>query len=126
MYYPFPFSTVDLWKTKIDARHNYWNYNISLAVGGRIRDRTGNIQYIHQKISKNLENFVFNRRPTAAGSQLHAVPYEQPNRIGWKMSAWLDSSPRYLLHVHRSSYDILRGPRFLSLRQRFSTVHSGR
>lgn len=35
------FSTVDLWKTKIDASHNYWNYNTTLAVGGRIRDRAG-------------------------------------------------------------------------------------
>lgn len=35
-----PLSTVDLWKTKIDARHNYWNYNETLAVGGRIRDRS--------------------------------------------------------------------------------------
>ncbi|XP_055710937.1 protein bark beetle [Phlebotomus papatasi] len=32
-------STLDVWKTKIDARHNYWNYNTTLAVSGRIRDR---------------------------------------------------------------------------------------
>uniref|UniRef100_A0A7G3AYY4 Putative scavenger receptor n=1 Tax=Lutzomyia longipalpis TaxID=7200 RepID=A0A7G3AYY4_LUTLO len=32
-------STLDVWKTKIDARHNYWHYNTTLAVSGRIRDR---------------------------------------------------------------------------------------
>lgn len=55
------FSTVDLWKTKIIATHNYWNYNETLAVGGRIRDRAGNniftcrqlimaIEFIHRLI----------------------------------------------------------------------------
>lgn len=28
-----------MWKTKIDARHNYWSYNETLAVSSRIRDR---------------------------------------------------------------------------------------
>ncbi|XP_058814213.1 protein bark beetle isoform X1 [Topomyia yanbarensis] len=32
-------STLDIWKTKIDAKHNYWSYNETLAVGSRIRDR---------------------------------------------------------------------------------------
>lgn len=60
LYYSFQFSTVDLWKTKIDARHNYWNYNITLAVGGRIRDRTGNFLYsfIHIKHINNLLRFL--------------------------------------------------------------------
>ncbi|KFB47778.1 AGAP009143-PA-like protein [Anopheles sinensis] len=31
--------TLDVWKTKIDARHNYWSYNETLAVSSRIRDR---------------------------------------------------------------------------------------
>lgn len=35
----FYISTQELWKTKIDAAHNYWGYNITLAVGARIRDR---------------------------------------------------------------------------------------
>lgn len=39
--YYFYYSTVDLWKTRIDAAHNYWNYNDTLAVGGRIRDKSG-------------------------------------------------------------------------------------
>lgn len=38
---PSIISTIDLWKTKVDAAHNYWNYNETLAVGGRIRDRFG-------------------------------------------------------------------------------------
>ncbi|XP_062547876.1 protein bark beetle isoform X1 [Armigeres subalbatus] len=32
-------STLDVWKTKIDATLNYWSYNGTLAVGSRIRDR---------------------------------------------------------------------------------------
>uniref|UniRef100_A0A8D8T2J5 Protein bark beetle n=2 Tax=Cacopsylla melanoneura TaxID=428564 RepID=A0A8D8T2J5_9HEMI len=32
-------SVIDIWKTPIDARYNYWGYNETLAVGGRVRDR---------------------------------------------------------------------------------------
>ncbi|GBO98348.1 Protein bark beetle [Eumeta japonica] len=32
--------SLDLWRTRIDAKHNYWSYNESSAVGGRIRDRS--------------------------------------------------------------------------------------
>ncbi|KAF5304533.1 hypothetical protein FQA39_LY09584 [Lamprigera yunnana] len=32
-------STLELWKTKIDAAHNYWGVNTTLAVRGRIRDQ---------------------------------------------------------------------------------------
>lgn len=28
-----------MWKTPIDAKHNWWGYNESLAVLGRIKDR---------------------------------------------------------------------------------------
>lgn len=42
----FFFSTIDLWKTKIDATHNYWSYNETLAVGSRIRDRIDNPQLL--------------------------------------------------------------------------------
>ncbi|XP_038215102.1 protein bark beetle isoform X2 [Zerene cesonia] len=33
---------LDLWRTRIDAKHNYWSYNESLAVAGRIRDQSDN------------------------------------------------------------------------------------
>ncbi|KAF5303544.1 hypothetical protein FQR65_LT08145 [Abscondita terminalis] len=33
-------STLEVWKTKIDAAHNYWGVNTTLAVRGRIRDQT--------------------------------------------------------------------------------------
>ncbi|XP_034826785.1 protein bark beetle isoform X2 [Maniola hyperantus] len=33
---------LDLWRTRIDAKHNYWSYNESLAVAGRIRDESDN------------------------------------------------------------------------------------
>lgn len=29
----------DVWKTPIDAKHNYWGFNETLAVSGRIKDR---------------------------------------------------------------------------------------
>lgn len=28
-----------MWRSSVDARHNYWGYNETLAVAGRIRDR---------------------------------------------------------------------------------------
>lgn len=30
----------DVWKTPIDARNNYWGFNETIAVSGRIRDRS--------------------------------------------------------------------------------------
>lgn len=34
----YPCSTLELWKTRIDAVYNYWGFNTTLAVSGRIRD----------------------------------------------------------------------------------------
>ncbi|OWR46233.1 Neurotrypsin [Danaus plexippus plexippus] len=31
--------SLDVWRTRVDAKHNYWSYNESLAVAGRVRDR---------------------------------------------------------------------------------------
>lgn len=39
-YNPHMVSSLELWRTKIDAKHNYWSYNESLAVAGRIRDQS--------------------------------------------------------------------------------------
>ncbi|KAI8422542.1 hypothetical protein MSG28_006346 [Choristoneura fumiferana] len=33
---------LELWRTRIDAKHNYWSYNETLAVAGRIRDQSDN------------------------------------------------------------------------------------
>ncbi|XP_045494665.1 protein bark beetle isoform X1 [Colias croceus] len=41
-YNPNAMSALDLWRTRIDAKHNYWSYNESLAVAGRIRDQSDN------------------------------------------------------------------------------------
>ncbi|KAL4715552.1 hypothetical protein ACJJTC_009178 [Scirpophaga incertulas] len=41
-YNPNTVSSLDLWRTRIDAKHNYWSYNESLAVAGRIRDQSDN------------------------------------------------------------------------------------
>lgn len=35
-------STLESWRTRIDAKHNYWSYNESIAVSGRIRDQSDN------------------------------------------------------------------------------------
>ncbi|TMW54841.1 hypothetical protein DOY81_000074 [Sarcophaga bullata] len=31
--------TIELWRSKIDARHNYWSYNNSISVQSRIKDK---------------------------------------------------------------------------------------
>ncbi|KAG7306290.1 hypothetical protein JYU34_008890 [Plutella xylostella] len=41
-YNPNIVSSLDLWRTRIDAKHNFWSYNESLAVAGRIRDQSDN------------------------------------------------------------------------------------
>ncbi|KAJ2949950.1 hypothetical protein O0L34_g11275 [Tuta absoluta] len=41
-YNPNFVSSLELWRTRIDAKHNYWSYNESLAVAGRIRDQSDN------------------------------------------------------------------------------------
>lgn len=42
MSYFFVYSSLDLWRTRIDAKHNFWSYNETLAVAGRIRDQSDN------------------------------------------------------------------------------------
>ncbi|PZC85077.1 hypothetical protein B5X24_HaOG202841 [Helicoverpa armigera] len=41
-YNPTVMSSLDLWRTRIDAKHNFWSYNETLAVAGRIRDQSDN------------------------------------------------------------------------------------
>ncbi|RVE49659.1 hypothetical protein evm_005716 [Chilo suppressalis] len=41
-YNPNVASSLDLWRTRIDAKHNFWSYNETLAVAGRIRDQDDN------------------------------------------------------------------------------------
>lgn len=36
----FKCSTLQLWNTKIDAANNYWGFNTTLAVRGRIKDQS--------------------------------------------------------------------------------------
>lgn len=48
-----------MWKTKIDASHNYWNYNTTLAVGGRIRDRSGKYLKIRHFSSSIFHLFIY-------------------------------------------------------------------
>ncbi|XP_060803589.1 protein bark beetle [Amyelois transitella] len=41
-YNPNAISSVDLLRTKVDAKYNFWSYNESLAVAGRVRDQADN------------------------------------------------------------------------------------
>ncbi|KAL9707408.1 hypothetical protein quinque_010926 [Culex quinquefasciatus] len=52
-------STLDVWKTKIDAKHNYWSYNETLAVGSRIRDRFDDPQLLEvQYLPLHMNNLT--------------------------------------------------------------------
>ena len=42
-------SVWDVWKTPINAKYNYWGYNESVAVAGRIKGK-----YIHTSIDKAI------------------------------------------------------------------------
>lgn len=35
-------SSLEVWKTPIDAKHNWWGFNETLAVSGRVKDRADN------------------------------------------------------------------------------------
>lgn len=35
-----------MWKTPIDARYNYWGYNETWAVGGRIHDHSDDLRLL--------------------------------------------------------------------------------
>ncbi|XP_053697382.1 protein bark beetle [Sabethes cyaneus] len=52
-------STLDVWKTKIDAKLNYWSYNGTLAVGSRIRDRFDDPQLLEvQYLPLHMNNLT--------------------------------------------------------------------
>ncbi|XP_055592413.1 protein bark beetle-like isoform X1 [Uranotaenia lowii] len=52
-------STLDVWKTKIDAKHNFWSFNETLAVGGRIRDRYDDPQLLEvQYLPLHMNNLT--------------------------------------------------------------------
>ncbi|XP_055636056.1 protein bark beetle isoform X2 [Toxorhynchites rutilus septentrionalis] len=51
--------TLDVWKTKIDAKLNYWSYNETLAVGSRIRDRFDDPQLLEvQYLPLHMNNLT--------------------------------------------------------------------
>lgn len=56
-------STIDLWKTKIDAGHNYWGYNDTSAVGGRIKDIMDDTRLLEVK----YEPFYMNNKTILNG-----------------------------------------------------------
>uniref|UniRef100_T1GGG9 SRCR domain-containing protein n=1 Tax=Megaselia scalaris TaxID=36166 RepID=T1GGG9_MEGSC len=43
-------STLEIWKTKIDARHNYWSYNETISVASRVMDKYDNPQLLEVQI----------------------------------------------------------------------------
>lgn len=122
-------STVDLWKTKIDAAHNYWNYNETLAVGGRIRDRAGKCLTSNTNCLLAVIGFLQNRsfisrRSIIAGGPIYTIPHEQFNNFGRKMPTGLVAIYWYMLYVCGSANDILRGPWFLPIRQCNNAIYT--
>lgn len=47
---------MELWKTKIDAPHNYWGFNTTLAVQGRIKDQSDDLQLLEVNYSPYYMN----------------------------------------------------------------------
>jgi hypothetical protein len=57
------FSSLDVWKTPIDAQHNWWGYNESLAVMSRIKDRRDDLDLLEV----DFEPFHMSNRTILSG-----------------------------------------------------------
>ncbi|KAL7298469.1 hypothetical protein TKK_0008256 [Trichogramma kaykai] len=58
----------EMWRSSVDARHNYWGYNETLAVGGRIRDRGDSpelLQVEYQPFQMNNRSVLNGKCPPA-------------------------------------------------------------
>ncbi|KAB0799954.1 hypothetical protein PPYR_07834 [Photinus pyralis] len=58
--------TLEVWKTKIDAAHNYWGVNTTLAVRGRIRDQTDDarlLEVVHSPYYMNNQSILNGKCP---------------------------------------------------------------
>ncbi|XP_031833217.2 C-type lectin domain-containing protein bark beetle [Nomia melanderi] len=59
---------LEMWRSHIDARHNWWGYNESLAVAGRIRDRGDSpelLQVDYQPFHMNNKSVLNGKCPPA-------------------------------------------------------------
>jgi hypothetical protein len=57
-----------MWRSSVDARHNYWGYNETLAVAGRIRDRGDSpelLQVEYQPYHMNNQSVLTGKCPPA-------------------------------------------------------------
>lgn len=57
-----------MWRSSVDARHNYWGYNETLAVAGRIRDRGDSpelLQVDYQPYHMNNQSVLGGKCPPA-------------------------------------------------------------
>ncbi|CAB3370904.1 Hypothetical predicted protein [Cloeon dipterum] len=55
--------SLDVWKTPIDAKHNWWGYNNTLAVMGRIKDRRDDLDLLEV----DFEPFHMSNRTILSG-----------------------------------------------------------
>ncbi|XP_012276535.1 protein bark beetle isoform X2 [Orussus abietinus] len=61
-------SQLELWRSHVDARHNWWGYNRTLAVAGRIRDRGDSpelLQVDYQPYHMNNKSVLSGKCPPA-------------------------------------------------------------
>lgn len=59
-------STLQLWDIKIDAAYNYWGFNTTLAVRGRIRDQMDDprlLEVIYEPFYMNNQSILNNKCP---------------------------------------------------------------
>lgn len=62
------FRQFEMWRSHIDARHNWWGYNETLAVAGRIRDRGDSpelLQVDYQPFHMNNKSVLSGKCPPA-------------------------------------------------------------
>ncbi|XP_046962256.1 protein bark beetle [Vanessa cardui] len=67
-YNPNVISALEPWRTRIDAKHNYWSYNETLAVAGRIRDHADDPLLLEV----DYRPFHMNNRSVLAGGKCPA------------------------------------------------------
>ncbi|XP_018046380.1 PREDICTED: protein bark beetle [Atta colombica] len=59
---------LEIWRSHIDARHNWWGYNETLAVAGRIRDREDSFELLqvdYQPFHMNNKSILSGKCPPA-------------------------------------------------------------
>lgn len=66
--FSFSLRELEMWRSHVDARYNWWSYNETLAVGGRIRDRGDSpelLQVDYQPFHMNNKSVLTGKCPPA-------------------------------------------------------------